>query len=409
MRVRRGRALVIGAVIAAALVSLVSIHSVLRSSVPTFTAWSSVRTPGQPLGDWWNTSTQHCQAAREHGRTVALIRRNQFRSDCSTAKYLKASIYDQGQFGSSLCFYRGCLAAAINTGRILVIDWDALPHSGHLDPWTNCSVPPNADVQQCTFRSDGHVNIDSVKNTLYESPPDALADHGRLWWNIHALAFLASPRRGIAPDALDADRFAGMHVRRTDKAREARPVPMSDFVHELDRVASAAAADDDDDRTMVVRIATDDPEVVLPEFDEVTRGRSPSRLLHRFLRSDHPTPRAETADEAVNAVVDLQHSNPLAVTFSSNFGQWAMALKVAHDLDAGRSGEVILFDAEWFGWVIPDPTAILGAEWTTDASRARRARALCSDGQFYEFDDFRKRPKHCAFSTTRIRYSFDDC
>ncbi|CEP03804.1 hypothetical protein PBRA_003411 [Plasmodiophora brassicae] len=296
-------------------------------------------------------------------------------------------------FGSSLFFYRACLAAAINLGRVLIIAEGDLPHANLLEPWTNCPMPSpdDQDVMRCTFYGDGDIDFEARTDSSYVEPPAALWHVGRLWWGVHALAFLARPRSDLAPQGFDAHRHAGIHVRRTDKHHEAPVVPVIDFLRQLDHVGGSAP--------ISVRVVTDDPDTVLPDFD-ISRQRC--RRTFSLAVDGDP---GHTNDSVIDGVIDLQYSDPLVVTFSSNFAHWAMALKIIHDLETGRSGRIAVLDAEWFGWLVVDQSRLLGAEWITNASIARRAGKSCG-GSFYAYRDLAQRRTTCTWTTVRFRYSF---
>jgi len=372
-------------------------------------------------------------------RTMDALYRHQHPEDCRAANntFLLVGDYDKGGMGSAMWFWRSCFAYALNSGRIMVPK--SKKAKSYFEPWSACSVkdaqavantsahprapkpvkPSDTDTRRkAVIRTCDFNFAEFIKDPVWlgKHAPTMFASEGPFWWFMHAAAYLARPSRARLRREVNSlqalsgpERFAALHVRRGDKSRESSPIPVEYFLQELDALLGERGGN----LTQALRIVTDEEDEVFAE----ARNAVPShQVRYQILPPTKPANvsrfwKAGDDRDITEDLLRLQFAEPLVVAFSSNFGQVAMALKMALDMELRRPGHVVLIDPTFtFNQAMttvvqPHPEALLGLELQFLTScRCKQTSQRGCISPLKPYDEMRKSTPPC--SKRPVRFSW---
>ena len=345
-------------------------------------------------------------ARRLHMETVAQLLRSQFPQNCTfpDSRFVHIDkLYTRAGFGSGMIFYRSCLVLALESNRTLLPLEGGTRLGSYLLPWSNCTLE-DAEVVVANSGRDAEEVVMTCDPTKHNrmgasNPPPSFRSFGdKLWFDLHALGFLARPSddmRSLFPvrnktfvSNTNSNLLVGAHVRRGDKKNEAAPVPseyyLSDLESALIRDISSNEKEvqyiNDGQKEVELRVFTDEPNTIRGEM-QVAAGLPHRRVRFRiFINGEEIDSLQESSIKrswnAINSeqgdgerndlamlLMTMSSSDPIAVTLTSNLGWLVMAMKVYRDLEIGTSsGTLVAVNPNsWSGLLVPDERNILGA------------------------------------------------
>lgn len=137
-----------------------------------------------------------------------------------------------------------------------------------------------------------------------------------------------------------------MHVRRTDKSKEADPVALEKYVEQIEDYFDISKAEGHGRKK--VFLATDEPEIaekmeLRTEFETIVNKSSVNL-------GNHDKNRYSLAGQLSIAkdVIYLSLADFMVCTFSSNVCRVAYALRMANKSLIGHLYEVVSLDSDWF-------------------------------------------------------------
>lgn len=140
-----------------------------------------------------------------------------------------------------------------------------------------------------------------------------------------------------------------MHVRRTDKGKEAVPVELDFYIEQIEDYFDISKAEGQELAIKKIFLATDAPDIVtqmeeqLVEFEMIVNKSSVNL-------GNHDKNRYSLAGQLSIAkdVIYLSLADFMVCTFSSNVCRVAYALRMANRPLIGHLYEVVSLDSDWF-------------------------------------------------------------
>ncbi|XP_070383400.1 alpha-(1,6)-fucosyltransferase-like isoform X1 [Dermacentor albipictus] len=305
------------------------------------------------------------------------IERLQNPGDCESAPKLHCLLDNPWGFAAGVHDVLWCFVAALQMGRTLILNSTSWHYAPGETGWSEVFQPVAG--RSCNGAGTenmivtGYPGYDSSveeRSKILDLPAsivkDLVANHGDpyAWWYGQVTAYilrLQNSSRQLMEDFKKKNGYehpiVAMHIRRTDKQREAAYHDVAEYMQHAEEFYSALALKGVAPKKRVF-IATDDPTVI-----SAIKSKFPSYLVISNQRS---------ADEAFNLksrtkssalsgmLIDihlLAESDYLVCGFSSGFCRVAYELMQARYAEAGAdaTGKAVSVDVEYFYAYVPFP------------------------------------------------------
>lgn len=320
-------------------------------------------------------SAEKMRRLRDYVRNT--IERLQNPADCKSAPKLRCLLDNPWGFAAGVHDVLWCFAAALQMGRTLILNSTAWHYAPGDNGWTRALQPlagPSCNgAGSRNMIVNGYPGYDSglkERSRILDLPAtiakDLVANHREpyAWWYGQIMAYIFrlqnSTRKLIEDFKFNNDYkhpIVAMHIRRTDKKREAGFHDVAEYMQHAEEFYSALAL-----RGLSVQkrvfVATDDPTVIT-----AIRSKFPSYKVISNQRSAHEAfdMKARAKSSALTGMlIDihlLAESDYLVCAFSSGFCRVAYELMQARYAETGADAtpKAVSVDVEYFYAYVPFP------------------------------------------------------
>lgn len=305
------------------------------------------------------------------------IERLQNPVDCKSAPKLRCLLDNPWGFAAGAHDVLWCFVAALQMGRTLILNSTAWHYAPGDSGWTNALRPltgPSCNgAGSHNMIVDGYPGYDSglkERSRIVHLPvsiaKDLVANHGDpyAWWYGQIMAYIFrlqnSTRQLIEDFKMKNDYkhpIVAMHIRRTDKKKEAGFHDVAEYMQHAEEFYSSLALKGQFVQKRVF-VATDDPEVItalkskFPEYKIISNGRSAREAFDLKARAK--------STALTGLLIDihlLAESDYLVCAFSSGFCRVAYELMQARYAETGADAtpKAVSVDIEYFYAYVPFP------------------------------------------------------
>ncbi|KAH6923555.1 hypothetical protein HPB50_002194 [Hyalomma asiaticum] len=305
------------------------------------------------------------------------IERLQNPADCKSALKLRCLLDNPWGFAAGVHDVLWCFAAALRMGRTLILNSTAWHYAPGDNGWTDVLQPiagPSCNgVGTDNMIVNGYPGYDSgteERGRILELPSsivkDLVANHGEpyAWWYGQIMAYilrLQTSTRTLIEDFKTKNGYknpiVAMHIRRTDKKREAGFHDVAEYMQHAEEFYSnltltGAAVE------KRVFVATDDPTVItaiktrFPTFLVISNQHSANEAFDMNARAK--------SSALIGMLIDihlLAESDYIVCAFSSGFCRVAYELMQARYAQSGKdaTSKAVSVDVEYFYAYVPFP------------------------------------------------------
>lgn len=320
-------------------------------------------------------SAEKMRRLRDYVRNT--IERLQNPADCKSALKLRCLLDNPWGFAAGVHDVLWCFVAALQMGRTLILNSTAWHYAPGDSGWTRALQPlagPSCNgAGSRNMIVNGYPGYDSglkERSRILDLPAtiakDLVANHGEpyAWWYGQIMAYifrLQNSTRKLIEDFKMKNYYkhpiVAMHIRRTDKKREAGFHDVAEYMQHAEEFYSTLALRGRPVQKRVF-VATDDPTVIT-----AIRSKFPAYKVISNRRSAHEAfdMKARAKSSALTGMlIDihlLAESDYLVCAFSSGFCRVAYELMQARYAKTGADAtpKAVSVDVEYFYAYVPFP------------------------------------------------------
>ncbi|XP_077498815.1 alpha-(1,6)-fucosyltransferase-like [Amblyomma americanum] len=306
------------------------------------------------------------------------IQRLQNPSDCESAPKLLCLLDNQFGLASAVHDVLWCFVAALQMGRTVVLNSTLWSYAPGDDGWTRTFQPlagpacDGVDTENAIVRGDDHGRDHGIKyrSKIIDLPASIVkilvANHADpyAWWYGQIVSYILRLQNTTRLAIEDFKKnsgykhpIVGIHIRRTDKKREAIYHAVSEYMHHAEEFYNRLTLKGETIERRVF-VATDDPAVIeeikskFPGYKVISNQKS---ARHAF---DLKARRQSSAlNGALTDIFLLAESDQLVCGLSSGFCRVAYELMQAWSAEAGidATRKAVSVDIEFFYAFVPFP------------------------------------------------------
>ncbi|KAH7939647.1 hypothetical protein HPB52_015541 [Rhipicephalus sanguineus] len=320
-------------------------------------------------------SAEKMRGLRDYVRNT--IERLQNPADCKSAPKLRCLLDNTCGFAAGVHDVLWCFVAALHMGRTLILNSTAWHYAPGDSGWTKALLPlagPSCNgAGTSNMTVNGYPGYDSglkERSRILDLPvtiaKDLVANHREpyAWWYGQIMAFilrLQNSTRKLIEDFKFNNHYkhpiVAIHIRRTDKKREAGFHDVAEYMQHAEEFYSTLAL-----RGLSVQkrvfVAADDPRVItdirlkFPAYEVISNQRSAREAFDMKAR--------DKSSALTGMLIDihlLAESDYLVCTFSSGFCRVAYELMQSRYAETGADAtpKAVSVDVEYFYAFVPFP------------------------------------------------------